>query len=105
MSDSERVCVRVLRQIRPGWRRPDIILWRLGPNTWVGYSVGDVADKLVVRMWGDQDQVRSVLCSHCFRWCTKHHLVCRRCVRTAKPSCTRTKGWVPASWAPSATGT
>ena len=57
MSDSERACVRVLRQIRPGWRRPDIILWRLGPSTWVGYSVGHVADKLVVRMWGDQDQV------------------------------------------------
>ena len=37
--------------------------------------------------------------------CTKHHLVCRRCVRTAKPSCTLTKGWVPASLAPSATGT
>ena len=63
MSDSERACVRVLRQIRPGWRRPDIILWRLGPSTWVGYSVGHVADKLVVRMWGDQDQVQRVLCS------------------------------------------
>ena len=97
MSDSERACVRVLRQIRPGWRRPDIILWRLGPSTWVGYSVGHVADKLVVRMWGDQDQVQRVLCSCCFTWCTKLHLDGRRCVRTAKPSCTRTKGWDPAS--------
>ena len=75
MSDSERACVRVLRQIRPGWRRPDIILWRLGPSTWVGYSVGHVADKLVVRMWGDQDQVQRVLCSCCFRWCTNSILL------------------------------
>ena len=37
--------------------------------------------------------------------CTNLHLVCRHCVRTAKPSCTLTKGWVPASLAPSATGT
>ena len=81
MSDSERVIVRVLRQNRPGWRRPDIILWRLGPATWVGYSVGDVADKLVVRMWGDQDQVRSVLCSHCFRWYTKHLPSCLQALR------------------------
>ena len=40
-----------------------------------------------------------------FQMVYKLHLVCRRCVRTAKPSCTLTKGWVPASLAPSATGT
>ena len=40
-----------------------------------------------------------------FQMVYKLHLSCRRCVRTAKPSCTLTKDWVLASLAPSATGT
>lgn len=53
---SERSCIRVLRQIRPSWKKCDIILWKVSQTSWVGYSVKNNVDRLLIKLFPDEAQ-------------------------------------------------
>ena len=52
----EKCCVRVVRQIRPGWKKCDIILWKLSPTSWASYSVKNTRDKLLIKLFPEEAQ-------------------------------------------------
>ena len=53
---SEKSCIRVLRQIRPDWKKCDIILWKVSLTSWVGYSVKNSLDKLQIKLFHEEAQ-------------------------------------------------
>ena len=53
---SEKSCVRILRQIRPNWKKCDIILWKVSLTSWVGYSVQNSLDKLQIKLFKEEAQ-------------------------------------------------
>ena len=58
---SEKCCIKVLRQIRPNWRKCDIILWKISPTSWVGYSVKNSMDKLLIKLFNSESSSASYL--------------------------------------------
>ena len=52
-STHEQCCVHILKQIRPHWKKCDIILRKLTSTAWIGYSVEDISEKLFIRIWDD----------------------------------------------------
>ena len=52
----EKSCIRVVRQIRPGWKKCDIILWKLSPTSWASYSVKNTRDKLLIKLFPEEAQ-------------------------------------------------
>ena len=52
----EKSCVRVVRQIRPSWKKCDIILWKLSPTSWASYSVKNTRDKLLIKLFPEEAQ-------------------------------------------------
>ena len=52
----EKCCVRVVRQIRPNWKKCDIILWKLSPTSWASYSVKNTRDKLLIKLFPEETQ-------------------------------------------------
>ena len=52
----EKGCIRVVRQIRPTWKKCDIILWKLSPTSWASYSVKNTRDKLLIKLFPEEVQ-------------------------------------------------
>ena len=52
----EKCCIRVVRQIRPNWKKCDIILWKLSPTSWASYSVKNTRDKLLIKLFPEEAQ-------------------------------------------------
>ena len=50
----EQCCVHILKQIRPNWKKCDIILRKLTQTAWIGYSVEDISEKLFIKIWKNE---------------------------------------------------
>ena len=55
-STGEKGCIKVVRQIRPNWKKCDIILWKLSPTSWASYSVKNTRDKLLIKLFPEEAQ-------------------------------------------------
>ena len=53
MSEEKR-CVQILRQIRPQWKKCDIILRKLTVKAWIGYSINNMKDKLFIKLYENE---------------------------------------------------
>ena len=52
---SEKCCVHILKQIRPQWKKCDIILRKVTNTAWIGYSVENIGEKLLINIWDDAE--------------------------------------------------
>ena len=50
---NEKCCVHLLKQMRPQWKKCDIILRKQTSTTWIGYSVENISEKLFINIWED----------------------------------------------------
>jgi len=51
---AEKACVKIVRKLKPNWKKFDIILWKLSENSWAGYSITNSEEKLFIKVFNQE---------------------------------------------------
>ena len=67
---AEKSCVKIVRKLKPNWKKYDIILWKLSENSWAGYSIQNSQEKLYIKVLNQESEGKNFI--HMYHLFSEH---------------------------------